>query len=176
MCSSDLSRWTASSDTIFLGISYKAFGTVAIVLAVGISITMLVRSHRCEGADMLQSTPGTLYISAAFCMFMIFTFGHYMHERYVFPVMALLLFGYVCTREARLLACSMQLSVVLALNEATAMYVVSNAATSAVRGTTQHNVVVAVCSIFEVLTFAYTAYVCLRHQFAGENGEVAHNA
>ncbi len=169
-------NWTASSDSIFLGISYKAFGTDAIVLAVGISIAMLVRSRCRKGADILQRTPGTLYISAAFCMFMIFTFGHYMHERYAFPVMALLLFGYVCTREARLLACSMQLSVVLALNEATAMYVVSNAATSAVRGTTQHNVVVAVCSIFEVLTFAYTAYVCLQHQFADKNGEVARDA
>ena len=133
------------------------------MLAVALSIAMQVVSRRREAGETLCARPERLLIPAAFCMFMIFTFGHYMHERYVFPVMALLVFAYIATQDKRLLAASMLLSVVLSLNEATAMYVVSNAAASAVRGTQQHRIVIAVCSLFEVLTFLYSARVCLEH-------------
>lgn len=159
-------NWKSAELSLIPGIpSYKAFGTAAIVLAVVLSLAMQVVSRRRESGETLRSRPERLLIPAAFCMFMIFTFGHYMHERYVFPVMALLAFAYVATRDKRLLASSMLLSVVLSLNEATAMYVVSNAAAAAVRGTQQHQIVIAVCSLFEVLTFLYTAWVCLEHGF-----------
>ena len=145
---------------------------VMIVLAVVLSVAMQVVSRRREGGETLRARPERrperLLIPAAFCMFMIFTFGHYMHERYVFPVMALLAFAYAATRDNRLLVSSMLLSVVLALNETTAMYVVSNAASAAVRGTQQHQIVIGVCSLFEVLTFFYTAKVCLERGF-GQN-------
>ena len=159
-------NWQSAELPLIPGIlSYKAFGTAAIVLAVALSIAMQVVSRRREAGETLYARPERLLIPAAFCMFMIFTFGHYMHERYVFPVMALLTAAYIATRDKRLLASSMLLSVVLSLNEATAMYVVSNAAASAVRGTQQHQIVIGVCSLFEVLTFFYTAKVCLERGF-----------
>ena len=159
-------NWKSAELPLIPGVlSYKTFGTAAIVLAVALSIAMQVVSRRREGGETLCARPECLLIPAAFCMFMIFTFGHYMHERYVFPVMALLVFAYIATQDKRLLAASMLLSVVLSLNEATAMYVVSNAAASAVRGTQQHQIVTGVCSLFEVLTFFYTARVCLEHGF-----------
>lgn len=159
-------NWKSAELTLIPGISYKAFGTVAIVLAVILSIAMEVTARRRgESGETLRTRPERLLIPAAFCMFMIFTFGHYMHERYVFPVMALLVFAYLATRDARLLAASMLLSVVLALNETTAMYVVSNAASAAVRGSLQHQIVTGVCSLFEVFAFLYTAWVCLEHGF-----------
>ena len=158
-------NWKSAELALIPGITYKAFGTAAIVLAVMISIGMQIVSRRREGEETLHARPERLLIPAAFCMFMIFTFGHYMHERYVFPVMALLVLAYLATRDARLLASSMLLSVVLALNETTAMYVVSNAAADAVRGSLQHQIVTGVCALFEVLTFLYTAWVCLEHGF-----------
>lgn len=159
-------NWQSAELPLIPGtLSYKAFGTAAIVLAVALSIAMQVVSRRREVGETLCARPERLLIPAAFCMFMIFTFGHYMHERYVFPVMALLTAAYIATRDKRLLASSMLLSVVLSLNEATAMYVVSNAAASAVRGTQQHQIVIGVCSLFEVLTFFYTAKVCLERGF-----------
>ena len=158
-------NWKSAKLTIVPGITYKAFGTAAIVLAVALSVGMQVLARRSAPGETLHDRPERLYIPAAFCMFMIFTFGHYMHERYVFPVMALLLFAYVCTKEKRLLASSMILSVVLALNETTAMYVVSRSVTEAVRGTQQHQILIAVCSLFEVLAFLYTARVCLGSGF-----------
>ena len=158
-------NWKSAELSLVPGISYKAFGMVMIVLAVVLSGAMQVVSRRREGRETLRARPERLLIPAAFCMFMIFTFGHYMHERYVFPVMALLAFAYAATRDKRLLASSMLLSVVLALNETTAMYVVSNAASAAVRGTQQHQIVIGVCSLFEVLMFFYTAKVCLERGF-----------
>ena len=159
-------NWKSAELPLIPGVlSYKIFGTAAIVLAVALSIAMQAVSRRREGGETLCARPERLLIPAAFCMFMIFTFGHYMHERYVFPVMTLLVFAYIATQDKRLLAASMLLSVVLSLNEATAMYVVSNAAASAVRGTQQHQIVTGVCSLFEVLTFFYTARVGLEHGF-----------
>lgn len=158
-------NWKSAELALIPGISYKAFGTAAIVLAVVISIAMQIAARRREGGEMLRARPERLLIPSAFCMFMIFTFGHYMHERYVFPVMALLVLTYLATRDGRLLVSSMLLSVVLALNETTAMYVVSNAAADAVRGSLQHQIVTGVCALFEVLTFLYTAWVCLEHGF-----------
>lgn len=159
-------NWKSAELPLIPGVlSYKTFGTAAIVLAVALSIVMQVVLRQKESGETLCARPERLLIPAAFCMFMIFTFGHYMHERYVFPVMALLVFAYIATQDKRLLAASMLLSVVLSLNEATAMYVVSNAAASAVRGTQQHQIVTGVCSLFEVLTFFYTARVCLEHGF-----------
>lgn len=158
-------NWKSAGLALIPGISYKAFGTAAIVLAVILSIAMQVVSRRRNGGETLSARPERLLIPAAFCMFMIFTFGHYMHERYVFPVMALLVLAYLATRDGRLLISSMLLSVALALNETTAMYVVSNAAADAVRGSLQHQIVTGVCALFEVLTFLYTAWVCLEHGF-----------
>ena len=42
---------------------------------------------------------------------------------------------------------------------------VYDAAAAAVRGTQQHQIVIGVCSLFEVLTFFYTAKVCLERGF-----------
>ena len=163
-------NWKQSSLAIFPGVSHKAFGTAAIVLAVALSVGMQIVSRRRHGEKPLCDAPERLYIPAAFCMFMIFTFGHYMHERYVFPVMALLLFAYVSTRDGRFLASSMLLSTVLALNEATAMFALSHLAESAVRGSTQHLRAITVCSAFEILAFIYAARVCLQHGFPQKNG------
>ena len=93
-------------------------------------------------------------------MYMIFTFGQYMHERYVFPVILLLMMVFVMTKEPRWLLCSLLLSVVVFLNEATAMYVISKLASATVRGGREHNTVVTVCSFAETASFAYFAYLC----------------
>ena len=101
-----------------------------------------------------------LYLSAGFCMYMIFTFGQYMHERYVFPVLLLLMVVFVLTGERRWLFCALVLSVTMFLNEATAMYVVSSLASATVRGGREHNTVVAVCSFAETVSFVYFAWLC----------------
>jgi Gpi18-like mannosyltransferase len=163
-------NWAPADRKFLLGINYKQFGTVAIVLVVCASLWM---QYRCARLSLHYRRPamenqGILYLAAGLCMFGIFTFGHYMHERYVFPVIVLLLFAFVYYREPRLLLCAMALSVVLFLNEMSAMYVVSEMAMSVVRSGREHQDTVLLCSFMEVLTFVYFLWVVLTMDIHGE--------
>ena len=147
-------NWAPAGRSILGPITYKTMGSASIVLFVAAALWYQYRdatkNRRHTGAG---GSAGVLFLAAALCMYGIFTFGHYMHERYVFPVVFLLLFAFVETREDRLLFCSLLLSVVLFLNEVTAMYVISNLAASVVRSTREHRAVVTACSLAETLSF-----------------------
>lgn len=168
-------NWTPAGTELLWGITYRDLGTVAIVAAVILSIGMLWFAFRWNGrADAALergqastagffsdwSRRGALFLSAAFCLYMIYTFGHYMHERYVFPVIFLLLFAFVCYGDRRLLACSILLSLVAFLNEMCAMYVVSDLAMDVVRSGTEHQNMVRLCAVMETASFLYFCRVC----------------
>ena len=152
-------NWAPASKTFLPGISFKTFGTIAVVLSVMIPVLFQWREAVNTGKGDGGDEGSSLFLAGAFCMYMIFTFGHYMHERYVFPVILLLLAVFVCTRERKFLFCSMFLSTVLFLNEMTAMYVISNLASAVVRGGREHNDVVRVCSAAETASFIWFAHV-----------------
>ena len=153
-------NWKAASLDLLPGISYKAFGSAAILITVLLSLYFQYRQAAANhGGPEDFDDRHMLYLAAAFCMYAIFTFGHYMHERYVFPVMLLLIFVFLFTREPRFLLCSILLSSVLFLNEMSAMYVISNLASAVVRGGREHNAVVSACSTMETASFAYFTYV-----------------
>ena len=163
-------NWAPADRAMLFGITYKQFGTVAIVLSV---IAAMWLQFRCARLSLLRNRPamenqGILYLAAGLCMFGIFTFGHYMHERYVFPVILLLLFAFVYYRESRLLLCALALSVVLFLNEMSAMYVVSDMAMAVVRSGREHQDLVMLCSFAEVLTFIYFTWVVVTMDIHGE--------
>ncbi len=155
-------NWKVSSSAILPGISYKAFGMTAILLSVVLSVfaQFFASAPALKGMRSVDDRY-MLYLAAAFCMYGIFTFGHYMHERYVFPVLLLLPAVFILTREPRFLLCSMLLSAVLFLNEMTAMYVISNLASAVVRGGREHNAVVAACSALETASFIYFSHVAI---------------
>ena len=75
-----------------------------------------------------------------------------MHERYVFPVLILLLFAYAATNDRKLLLYAILFTLTTFLNEMVAMYVVSDGAIHAIRGGERHNLFLMVCSAAEVLT------------------------
>ena len=168
-------NWAPAGNAMLLGIPFKTFGTVAIVLSVYLAIHVQARDawigRKSPGYD---DPAGTLFLAAGGCMYMIFTFGHYMHERYVYPVILLLLFAFVFTRERRFLFCSLLLSVVVFLNEMTAMFVISNLASAAVRSTREHRAVVSVCSLAETISFLYFAWVMISHAFLNDRKETEH--
>ena len=105
-------------------------------------------------------------------MYMIFTFGHYMHERYVFPVILLLMAVFIYTREKKFLFCALLLSVTMFLNEMTAMYVISNLASAVVRGGREHSDVVRICSAAETISFLWFAHICREFVFRDDRGGV----
>ena len=160
-------NWAPASGTLLFGISYRAFGTVAILLSVVLSVYMQWEDAKpaLAGVPHAELSPSVLYLSAAFCMYAIFTFGHYMHERYVFPVMLLLMMAFILTHNDKFLFCSMLLSVVLFLNEMTAMYVVSNVAMAVVRGGREHQAVVSLCSGAETISFVLFAHTVISYVF-----------
>ena len=164
-------NWKSASASLIPGISFKTVGTVFILLTLSVCLYLQYReSVGMPGKKLRRDDSHILFLSAALCMYGIFTFGHYMHERYVFPVMLLLVFIFLFTKEPRFLLCSMLLSSVLFLNEMTAMFVISRLASSVVRGVREHNAVVAACSAMETLSFFYFTTVTWDHVISFERG------
>ncbi len=87
-------NWKAV-DTRILGLSYRVWGTVWIALSVAVCCAMYVLSKK-RGR-------GALYLCGALMLMLIFTLGHYMHERYMLPVLMLLIMAYVYLRDRRIL-------------------------------------------------------------------------
>lgn len=75
----------ASQDGIKFGLSYQTWGTVFIVLTVAAAAFI---SFRCK------KTESKYYYLGAFIVTCVFLFSVRMHERYIFPAMALLVMAY----------------------------------------------------------------------------------
>ena len=144
-----------------IALNYKIFGSLMIAAALGGTVWLLWRHYRA--GRLTERDPEMLYLVSAMFMLWVFTFGQYMHERYVFPVLILLLFAYATSGDKRVLLGALLLTLTTFLNETVAMYVVSEGAIHAVRGGDTHNQMIAVCSAAEVLTALYlTAAVVFR--------------
>ena len=152
-------------------LSYTVFGTIMIALAFGAVVWILLRYRK---ADLLHTqTPELLYLCAGCFMTWVFTFGHYMHERYVIPVLVLLLFVYAVTEDRRILLAAVLLTVSTFLNEMVAMYVVSEGAIDVIRGGERHNQILEWCSALEVSAALYlTVAVAMRLRTLTKGGEV----
>ena len=111
-------NWTPVEETAFLGITYKAIGIFSIGAAVLFSAFLFLRSCRTHR--------GSLYLCGAVMLTLIFTFGHYMHERYIIPALILLMVAYLYEKDRRLLLSYLILSVPLLLNVISAMYIVDH--------------------------------------------------
>jgi len=77
-------NWTGQ-DGYLIGLTYKTWGTIAIVLTV---IASIVISLRCK------KNPSKYYFIGAFIVTCVFTFSVRMHERYIFPAILLLILTY----------------------------------------------------------------------------------
>ena len=152
-------------------LTYYIFGTLMIAVAGIAAVWILWRFHRAY--ILCTENPELLYLTSACFMLWVFTFGHYMHERYVFPVLILLLFAYAWNRDKRILLSAILLSITTFLNEQVAMYVVSKGAIDAIRGGERHNLFITVCSAMEVLTSLYLTAVVFRKQSRlGKGGDI----
>lgn len=131
-------------------VPYHIFGSIFIVIAVLLSAYAYCRGRKRHA--------GALYLSGAFMIAMIFTFGHYMHERYLFPALLLLLLAYVYERDRRILISFLWLSAALLFNAVVAMYIVDH---QEARGAL-YDALTRVGSATELLGFFYLAYISFR--------------
>jgi len=134
-----------SIDTTFAGLSFSIWGTLGIVVSIGTSAYIFIK-----GKDVSR-----YYFSAALLIFGIFSLGVKMHERYLFPVFALLLFAFIYKRDRRILGVGFALSVLHFIN---VLYVYEKHQ-SGVYHLFPPDMVVTATSFFTVLTYLYVVYL-----------------
>lgn len=104
-------------DVPFMGLTYGKWGTIAMVISVLGGIAMYVyaaiRHGKCRGA---------LPLAMAWTLAAIFTFGHYMHERYIFPALMLIMFAYIFYNDRRLLVTYLAYAATMLVNCIAAFY------------------------------------------------------
>jgi len=153
--------WNWKTDQmLILGMPYRAFGMGMIVLSTLFSSALYVIGRK--------KNRGALFLAAGLVVLLIFTFGHYMHERYMLPALLMILIAYLYYGDRRLLAVFGGLSATSLLNATCAFYVVNN---TAARGMV-YNVITFIGSLGTVVLALYCAYVCV--QILGQNRILPH--
>ncbi len=92
--------------TIFHGLTYAQWGTLSLVLTLALAVA----------AAMLAKDDTFVWYVPVLLVVSVFVLGTMMHERYLFPALALVLGLYVVTRDWRVLVLLGGLSVTLMLN------------------------------------------------------------
>ncbi len=149
-------------------LTWHTFGVIGIVGAGVLTAVLFIlywSKHKKAGYSLYVNRGLIFLLAACFCVW-VFTFGHYMHERYIFPALFLLLFAYAYDRDpGKLTACCM-LTVTTFMNETMAMFVVSDGAKDLIRGGVIHNQLIAVISLLEVCAAMYLIAVCFMKAIA----------
>lgn len=149
-------NWTKISERTFIGLTFGQVGTIGMVISVlaGGALYFFGR----------KKNSGALYLAVAFTFISLFMLGHYMHERYLFPALLLLLVAYICYGDRRLLYLFFGFSVTTMLNCLAAFYY-----------SKYHEYqlywdkrIVFGCSLANVIIFILFAYVCFRIMIAGK--------
>lgn len=81
-------------DTPFLGLTYGMWGSIMIGVSCISGILLYIFSREKQGS---------LVLSLALVLGGIFAFGQYMHERYIFPVLMLIIWAFILVRDRRLI-------------------------------------------------------------------------
>ena len=181
MCAFGFTLVLSACFRIFGGtLTWHLFGIIGIagagLMTVAVFVLYWVRHRRMQNSIYMNR--GLIFLLAAcFCVW-VFTFGHYMHERYIFPALFLLVFAYAYDRDPHKLAAFLMLTVTTFMNEMMAMFVVSDGAKDLIRGGAIHNQLIAVISLLEVCAAMYFTAVCFRKAlvfdplFPTDNGPV----
>lgn len=140
-------NWANADQTLFL-FSYKTWGTIFICLSVAFSACLYLKGRKRE--------PHALTLALAFCLAALFLFGQYMHERYLFPALLLLLIAFIAYRDRRIFVSFAWLCCSLLFNCLMAIIIVDH---QEARGMT-YDLVTAVGSLLNLGGFAYLAYTC----------------
>lgn len=168
-------NWKRAGEYIIPNVlTFKQFGTIAICLAILCGFMTILRRYQREKEQSrpLIEDKGFMFLAASLTMALIFTFGHYMHERYVVPVLVMLLFAYAFYKDRRLLLIALLFTVTTFLNEMMAQYVVSNGAIDVIRGGREHNTVLRFWSLVEVVVCLWFGCVAadMAHDIRGKLG------
>ncbi|MEN6470508.1 MAG: phospholipid carrier-dependent glycosyltransferase [Clostridiaceae bacterium] len=145
-----------SVDSTFLLFSYSEWGTAFIALSVVFASVLYLKGRKAN--------PHAFTLCAALLIAALFTAGQYMHERYLFPALLLLLIAFIQYRDKRLLGVYGFLSASLLLNVLAAFVIVDH---QYARGA-EYDALTLVGSALNVLGFiclaAVSAEICLKNK------------
>ena len=139
-----------TADKLIAGIPYHTFGMGMIILSVLFSSVLYFFGRK--------RSRGALYLASGLAVLLIFTFGHYMHERYMLPALLMILLAYLYFGDRRLLAVFGGLSATSLLNATCAYYVVDH---QAARGEV-YDAITFVGSLATVVLAVYLAFVSVQ--------------
>ena len=145
-------------------LTWHTGGVIGIVAAGLMSAALFVLywiKHRRSNYSLYVNRGLIFLLAGCFCVW-VFTFGHYMHERYIFPALFLLIFAYAYDRDPEKLAAVCMLTVTTFMNEMMAMFVVSDGAKDLIRGGMIHNQLIAVISLLMFCAAIYLTAICFR--------------
>lgn len=137
----------APVDEKVLGVTYGFWGTILIVLSCAGSIWLYLKSKKDKGS---------LSLCLALMLAAIFAFGQYMHERYVFPVLMLIIIAFIYHGDRRLIISFIMFTCGLLLNTAAA-YVITDHVDWRGSG---YDFITAIGSIITVVSTVYLAKIC----------------
>ncbi|MDO4567970.1 MAG: glycosyltransferase family 39 protein [Clostridia bacterium] len=139
----------APVDTVFiLGMSYETVGSVLIALSCVVTAVFYAYGRR--------TSDGCISLCGAYIIVAVFVLGHFMHERYLMPALALLLFASFIYNDRRLYWSFALFASTFLFNALFAFFVVAYPEWR----TTIYNAMLRICSLVNVLGFAYLTYVC----------------
>lgn len=130
------------------GISYEMLGNFFILLAVVITIYFAIVAHKKRRVNY--------YLLSAFLLMAIFCFGPRMHERYAFPVMILLAFAWLESKDKGVMRAFIAISAAQFANIAVILFSSNNA----LPNTLFVSVIVAIISLAQVISCIYLFLVC----------------
>ena len=140
-------NWASVNGKV-MGLTYGAWGTAFIVLSCAGSIWLYLKAKKERGC---------LALCLGLMLAAIFTFGQYMHERYVFPVLMLIMVAFLYYGDRRLMASYIMFTCGLLLNTAAAFVITDHVDW---RGS-GYDFITLVGSVITVASFAYLGWVCL---------------
>lgn len=140
-------NWTSVDQTLFL-FSYKTWGTIFICLSVAFSVFLYLKGRKRE--------MHALTLSLAFCLAALFMLGQYMHERYLFPSLLLLLVAFIAYRDRRIFISFAWLSCSLLFNCLMAIIIIDR---PDARGML-YDIITIVGALMNLGGFAYLTYTC----------------
>lgn len=152
-------NWTNASNTVFV-FSYQTWGTIFLVGILVISIVAYIKFN--------SNNKSALLLISAFYMSAIFTLAHYMHERYLFPALPMLLFAFIFLKDRRLLISYSCFSISMLLNVLAAYFV---AVYPELRNDGYHLLTI-IGSMLEVAAFGHFTKIICDIVFRGKNNSI----
>lgn len=135
-------------DTAFLGLTYGMWGSIFIALSVVFAAVLYIKGRKRE--------KHALTLSLAWLIAALFTLGQYMHERYLFPALLLVLVAFIFYRDRRLVTAFLWMTCSALFNAMMAFVIVDN---QQARGII-YDVVTAAGSLMNIGAFGYLTYTC----------------